>query len=462
MSRDKQEAFKNLKLDGGFFNSLMQQRDGAAQDTEDFDIFLMETSVMPVLLQGLDALSRHIDKVEKNGCISGGASVPFNPLRWLAQYLLRNHPSHVKDHRIPMYQQLSELASIERGRRYLLRRKPQIENEWREMEKAQQKAGQPGMASQDIPHLFQALDESWGLEGDLLMKLPRDFSEVLKPQHGAQSILFTEFWQWFEPFVTNHDVLRASAFDDAENRRLEAERQARKSEEDALRREQAIQEVLELRRNFEEQFDNVIIDLYVNEEIGRILNKGVVLQGVEEKEGGPPLKGEHIALLLVMMSLWGCSMPLGSPEDEWNERTLAKWNQWLTESGPEGATPGQVDSISLKALLDRDGFQEYLIRAHPVEVEATDDGDIHHTVEVKNIFEEGLDMIVEAIDDETGEMLQLSLPDNQAEEVRRRLQQGGEPLMARVDLVSSRVTGLLPPASAGAPGPPQGAENGED
>lgn len=459
MSRAKQEAFKNLQLDHGFLKRLLRH-DGLSEDGEDFDIFLMETNVMPVLLQGLDALSRHIDKVEKSGCISGGASLPFNPLRWLAQYLLRNHPAHVKDHRTPMYQQLSELALIERGRRYLLRRQPQIEDEWREMEKAQTKAGHHGITSKDIPHFFQALDEKWGLGGDLLQKLPRDFSEILKPEKGSQSILFMEFWDWFQPFVSTHDVLRASAFHDAENRRLEAERQARKAEEDALRREQAIQEVLELRRNLEEQFDNVIIDLYVNEEIGRILNKGVVLHGVEEEEGGSPLQGEHIALLLVMLSLWGYSMPPGAPEDEWNESTLAKWNEWLTESGPEGATPGQIDSISLKALLDRDGFQDYLIRAHPVDV-ATDENEVH-MVEVKNLFEEGLDMIVEAIDDETGEMLQLALPDNQADEVRRRLQQGGEPLMARVDLVSSRVTSLLPPASAGAAGSPRGAENGDD
>merc|ERR1719230_2257492 len=80
---------------------------------------------MPLLLQGLDALSRHVDRMESNGA-DPGIRARFNPLVWLAQYLLRNHPGQIKDRRTPMYKELSELASVERGRRALLHRKPEM------------------------------------------------------------------------------------------------------------------------------------------------------------------------------------------------------------------------------------------------------------------------------------------------------------------------------------------------
>merc|ERR1719183_3028995 len=81
---------------------------------------------MPLLLQGLDALSRHVDKINSKGGQGADSTLRFNPLVWLAQYLLRNHPRHVKDHRTPMYEQFSELANIERGRRCLLRQREQM------------------------------------------------------------------------------------------------------------------------------------------------------------------------------------------------------------------------------------------------------------------------------------------------------------------------------------------------
>ncbi|CAL1127836.1 unnamed protein product [Cladocopium goreaui] len=55
---------------------------------------------MPVLLQGLDALSRHVDKLASGKSDASSArKQKFNPLTWLAQYLLRNHPTHSSDHR---------------------------------------------------------------------------------------------------------------------------------------------------------------------------------------------------------------------------------------------------------------------------------------------------------------------------------------------------------------------------
>merc|ERR1712087_380476 len=116
-----------------------------------------------------------------------------------------------------------------------------------------------------------------------------------------------------------------------------------------------------------------------------------------------------------------------------------------------GGASLQVDGLGIKKLIDRDAFEEYLLDAYPVNAKAMDDSEIHHTVELRGIVDDSLDIIVEAVDEETGEILQLSLPDGQAPEVRRRLaeqdgNEGGEPIFARVDLVSQRVMELLPVA----------------
>merc|ERR1719199_1236965 len=231
---------------------------------------------MPLLLQGLDALSRHVDKINSKGGQGADSTLRFNPLVWLAQYLLRNHPRHVKDHRTPMYEQFSELANIERGRRCLLRQREQMEVVWHEMLNEKRKTR---LRKSDLPTLFKRLDAKWYLEGALLEKLPQDFSvfEFAPPtmkDDNKDETDFTDFWQWFEEFVKTNDILRASAFIDAERRQIETERKARKAEEDAERRARAMKEALEQRSELEEHFETVTADMYINSNVARIMNKG--------------------------------------------------------------------------------------------------------------------------------------------------------------------------------------------
>jgi len=330
-------------------------------------------------------------------------------------------------------------------------KRPEIEDAWQDAQRGRDGAI---MTVADLPDLIRHLDQSWGLEGMFARKLPKDFRGLLADVQDDQEVLFSDFWQWFEEYVAANDVLRASAFIEAEERRVAGERQKKKEEEESLLREQALQEVLVLRRRLEEEFDALIADIYLgtgDDEFGKILNKGAVIQGTEEKESGPPLKGRHISLILAMLELWGCPLPDDEPEDEWTQAAVEVWNRWLKDNGPRGTAPGRVDSLGLKALLNKDGFQAYLEHLHPVQIggtEAIDDLEEHHMVEVKGIFEDNFDIFVEAIDDETGEVLQLPLPDHQADEVRRRLEAGAElgPLLARVDVLSNRICELISPA----------------
>ncbi|CAE7433859.1 unnamed protein product [Symbiodinium necroappetens] len=95
VSRTQQQVFRDLKIDDGFFSQMLLPM---AEAEGDFDVYLMEKGVMPLLLQGLDALSKHVDKVAQ-GTTMGSSKQKFNPLVWLAQYLLRNHPGRIHDHR---------------------------------------------------------------------------------------------------------------------------------------------------------------------------------------------------------------------------------------------------------------------------------------------------------------------------------------------------------------------------
>eukprot|EP00927_Polykrikos_kofoidii_P073402 TRINITY_DN69449_c0_g1_i1.p1 TRINITY_DN69449_c0_g1~~TRINITY_DN69449_c0_g1_i1.p1 ORF type:complete len:463 (-),score=111.75 TRINITY_DN69449_c0_g1_i1:62-1450(-) len=454
MNRAKQEAMRNMKLDASFFQQMLRHDSDVSEEAKDFDIYLMETSVMPLLMQGLDALARHVDKISGNGenCIGGSSQMPFNPLVWLAQFLLRNHPLHVKDHRQAMYQQFAELASIQRGRRCLLRRRAQFEEAWKTMER---ESDAPQLILSDIARLVRRMDEAWGLNGLFVERMPRDYRADIKlPEGHEDALLFVDFWHWFEDHVTNNDVLRETAFTDAERRRKEQELQSRKAEEDVQHRERAMQEALEYRSMLEEQFDTLSADMYINDEITYILSKGAVIQGVEEKEGGPPLQGEHVQLLLAMLELWGCKVSTQEEEgeddhntetpileDSWDDAALSAWTRWLEARGLETNNPC-VDAVTLRILMNRTRFQEYLAIAFPLEDNDEECG-VYHMVEVKGFVEDD-EIMVEVLNEETGQLMQLVLPEQEAEEVAKRLQRGTAPIHARADVIDGRILEVIP------------------
>ncbi|CAJ1397954.1 unnamed protein product [Effrenium voratum] len=345
-SQAQEQAFRELKLNDKFFLSLLLPMEEAEGD---FDVYLMENAVMPVLLQGLDALTRHVDKIATGKTLGDGRR--FNPVTWLAQYLLRNHPMHSTDHRAGMYKHLQELASVERGRRNLLRRLPEFENIWHLMSQDGQ-----GLDTPHITQLLEKLDTSWNLEGEFIRSLPSSFAAQV-PCVDPEKVTFNEFWIFFEEYVSQHDLLRTSVFEAAEQRRLQAEAEAQLALELQAQKEANLIEEQRQQRLLQAQFETLCADAYINGELSQIMSKGAVLQHPMD------LKGEHIVLLLQLLRAWGFSLldDQGNhlDQDEWDDRAKSLFTQWRMQHGPTTNFPGVVDSDAVKALMDKESFEAH-------------------------------------------------------------------------------------------------------
>eukprot|EP00928_Gymnodinium_smaydae_P079174 TRINITY_DN63170_c0_g1_i1.p1 TRINITY_DN63170_c0_g1~~TRINITY_DN63170_c0_g1_i1.p1 ORF type:complete len:438 (+),score=118.17 TRINITY_DN63170_c0_g1_i1:47-1360(+) len=426
------------EADISMFTSLLMPGFLPSPESKDFDIYLMDKGVMPLLMQGLDALVKVVDKINQSGVDEGRRS-PFNPLAWLAQFLLRNHPRHAGDNSKAVYAQFSEIADIHRGRRFLLRKWPEIERAWKAM--VEEKGDGPisdvelaRLELAEVPVLLRSLDARWGLHGLFSSRMPADFRGILYPRDVGTKVQLADFEAWFNEYVPRNDVIRESAFRQAELRVAEEEREAAQAAADFEARQQVKEEMLLKRAQLKEQFESITADMYINDSIARIINKGAVIQGLEQTEGGPLLYGEHIVLLLEMLSIWGCPIAESAHDEEgelpdvWNDEALTAWTKWLEQRGLFGSGPPRVDAAAVRHLVSNERFQEYLQKAYPLPED-----------------EDDFVPMAEAVDDATGQVMQLSLDEQEAAAIQQRLD-NGEEVLARVGPGTGHVAEVLPPA----------------
>ena len=95
--------------------------------TEHFDIYLAK-EIYPVLVPGLEDLSREIDRLvnSEEGEIDESIKARFNPCIFLAEFLMRNNPNTNKDESLEYSAAFVKYARIEKIKRFLNTKKQKI------------------------------------------------------------------------------------------------------------------------------------------------------------------------------------------------------------------------------------------------------------------------------------------------------------------------------------------------
>jgi hypothetical protein len=91
---------------------------------EHFDIYLAK-EIYPVLVPGLEDLSREIDRLvsSEDGEIDDSIKLRFNPCIFLAEYLMRNNPNTNKEETLEYSATFIKYARIEKIKRFMSSKK---------------------------------------------------------------------------------------------------------------------------------------------------------------------------------------------------------------------------------------------------------------------------------------------------------------------------------------------------
>lgn len=133
--------------------------------TEHFDMYLAK-EIYPVLVPGLEELSREIDRLvsAQEGEIDESIKARFNPCIFLAEFLMRNNPNH--GNKLEFTELFVKHARIEKIRRFFTQRKTKIYKHF---------CIQPYQANFTKRHMKEyltSLDGFLQMEGRLLLLFP--------------------------------------------------------------------------------------------------------------------------------------------------------------------------------------------------------------------------------------------------------------------------------------------------
>ncbi len=104
--------FLNSKEFRALFDKFTSRQFG-----EDFDLYLMENNIWPLLLDALNELAKRIEFDAERHQLGD-----FDAITWLAQYFVRNHPKksfHKDKNREGCFNEMQGFAHKEFGRREL-------------------------------------------------------------------------------------------------------------------------------------------------------------------------------------------------------------------------------------------------------------------------------------------------------------------------------------------------------
>jgi len=352
----------------------------------DFDIYLNE-ALMPVLLQALDSLCRQKKRMDEQGdALDPKVRARFNPLTWLAQQLLRQHPRcATTPRRQVMYAKFKEWGDAERGRREILRRREYIKEEF--MGFSLPKNG--GKVQKELfKYVLSAIDDRFMLNGtikDSPLVLLGMGVQVLMSETGqakrrslkevfsdGEAWTFEEFWTTFSKIILQYDVVPYSAIKRGMDI-LKARDDERNAREEALRKE-AVRKKLhdQEQTRLAELYTEVYEELMGDDQIHAILHDKKILTGDDVRPGDAGYefevlpKGVHCILLAKLMALYGVEHMDDVVESEEDPD-----NRWWTAELADGWS--QLQSILEIELVDGVVEQECLAKVlvDPIEFRLT-------------------------------------------------------------------------------------------
>uniref|UniRef100_A0A0G4I741 Uncharacterized protein n=1 Tax=Chromera velia CCMP2878 TaxID=1169474 RepID=A0A0G4I741_9ALVE len=330
---------------------------------------------------------------------------PFNPLTWLAQYLMRNHPEkctpekplEAKRDRI-FFSELKHFVENEKGIREGLRRS--LFGDLREpFEAAQRRCPEGRLTVAALPLFVDCLDSHWNLRGELRNAIPaseysraigdgvggaaerlevergsgverEELAEALRERSGRNAAMTLEDTKlWWE------NMLRRSEFEMIPYERL---REALEEKEKGIANVRSVRkESFEERRRLAEEAAIVAEQQASRVAFAEACNAAVedpqlqkVLAG-ERRLGGsgdetqpgalPSVSGEGVRVLRVLLSLRGFPPNLpaeGDDEELWNDRDFEAVLGFQEAHGLQRT--GVVDGDLLKRLMDAVRFEREL------------------------------------------------------------------------------------------------------
>eukprot|EP00397_Hematodinium_sp_SG-2012_P036108 GEMP01038942.1.p1 GENE.GEMP01038942.1~~GEMP01038942.1.p1 ORF type:complete len:444 (+),score=128.07 GEMP01038942.1:119-1450(+) len=296
----------------------------ARPELDDFDCYLLETKLASLLLEGLEALAR---KLEKR---------PVNPMRWLAQYLLRHRPDVPTGDQTAM-ESVDELratpasthdasrlhARKERGRRELKRRLHALGPFYKKYRTSHNNA----LLHADLPNFIDALDLHWFLGGNLSSQLePGDFEKAPCTKNGEVTLEDFQLWM-VDLSKEDKVVLVADYFWEGQKMKKEQETLAKKK----MKVDEGRVEIEEKRRKNQEQA--IAADRFtfcfdsLDNFIGRQLCTGGMELGVEASMQ-MPIEGPHIQAIRTLLELYEVA-PADRGEnwrnEPWDEASAEIW-----------------------------------------------------------------------------------------------------------------------------------------
>jgi hypothetical protein len=296
----------------------------------------------------------------------------FNPITFIAQQLLRNHPKFAKTpRRQGIYENFRSWSDFERGRREMLRRQDVVAERFgRYMLKSNKGVSVPTIVEVVVPDI----DETLGLEGILLSSqmveasswvtaagepspLPSPSSRNKAPIAKKDflkndGLSFDQFWFIFANIILKNDVVPYSALlrgAQLKNQKVQQAKEAAEARE-KVDQERAELEALEQRQL--KEYTALRDEMLENAEIQSILNDGKILTGDDVRPGDAgfehevPPKGQHVTLLFRLLMLLGFETIIKEKDaKETKENGGEKW--WDDELASCWATLQQLHCAEL-------------------------------------------------------------------------------------------------------------------